>query len=98
MRPVRMRCSNVLIFIIFLISIFSFFIYQTFFRRSSDSTILKANIRFIDDYEYDDDAYRQDNDPIRTKLEWDRFIKTNNYVQIGDVWNKCGKIRYWDMA
>ena len=38
------------------------------------------------------DADYSESDVVRESIwKWDNFIEVNNYVAIGDIYNKCGK-------
>ena len=77
--------------------------YFTYFHHAPAEDILAANKRshqqrslsrrsdgsedeyYDDDYDYDGDEAAQ------SRKEWDRFIDDNDFVSIGEIFDKCGK-------
>lgn len=77
-----------ILFVIFLAYCVCVGTYVKYFRRPPVSDILSANKGLVEE---DEEALKSLTPEARaSKRQWDRWIKANDYVQIGEVFDKCG--------
>ena len=72
-------------------------LYFMYFHKGAPEDIMAANRRSIQtlqgaDYQddYVDEAEDTDDPVVGSRLKWQKFIRENNYVSIGELYNKCG--------
>ena len=58
------------------------------FNHGPPEEILKTNLKNNAGSTADED----EDDLPQSEIAWRKFIKDNNYVAIGSVWDACGKI------
>lgn len=76
-----------ILFVIFLAYCMCVGTYVKYFRRPPVSDILSANKGLVEE---DEEALKSLTPEARaSKRQWDRWIKANDYVQIGEVFDKC---------
>jgi len=99
-KPSAFSCKRILIIVTITFTLTLFFTYIKFFRRLPVQEILNLNRRHNSNYtyksptyDYYDDSISRDYDTdysIRTsessKHLWNEFIKRNNYVSVGDIY------------
>ena len=77
-----------------LMLVFGVGIYFIYFRHPPAGDILAANrvsLRKAPS-QYENMDINQLTPSQLSKLRWDRFIESNNYVSIGEIFNKCGEL------
>ena len=89
-------------------------VYLVYFRHGAPEDIMAANMARrshpktgggraraeYDYYDYEDEEDEKDEEMTAksTKKKWDRWIFKNNYVSIGELYNKCGKLSVFPPA
>jgi len=98
-----MNCRKAPIICLMVFSSAIFSVYMVFFNHGPPEEIMAANRKKFDDGRMkrgDVDGKNtgssskdMENDLFVESLKiWNDFVKTNNYVSIGDIYDSCGKL------
>lgn len=82
-----MNCRRIPIIILFILICTVFSLYMLLFNHGPPEEILKSNSK----KSVDKTNMEDEDDLTDSEIAWRKFIKDNNYVCIGSIWDSCGK-------
>lgn len=82
-----MNCRKIPLIILLILMCSVFSLYMIFFNHGPPEEILKTNLKKSAGKKVNEDV----DELTDSEIAWRKFIKDNNYVAIGTLWDSCGE-------
>ena len=97
----NLTCKKACLIVVLITFFLLFTIYSLFFHHGPPEDIMAANrqgdrvkVMKKSDESLDDLEQELEAELTQAAEKWEKFIKDNNYVSIGEIYDNCGKVYY----